>query len=96
MNTRLQYCPVCERETPHIYQAMSFPVALLLTFLGVLPGLFYVWYAERRAQRTSTCTVNHEVLQEARVKDRVRELARALERANVARAAANRETSVSN
>lgn len=90
MKIRLQYCPVCSRQTPHAYQPASISVAGLGLLCGLLPGILYLWYAIRRAERAAYCTVNHRVLEEARTEARLRELVRALRSAHAGRVPSRR------
>jgi hypothetical protein len=78
MKTRMQLCPVCQRQTRHEYQPVSIVLALLLFMCGVVPGFLYVWWAVRRADRTAHCTVDHERLRQAREDERLETMVRAL------------------
>ena len=78
MKTRMQFCPVCEQQTPHTYQPASPLLAIVLLCCFLVPGLLYIVYAMRRADRTATCTVDHAALQRARGMERVRTISEVL------------------
>jgi hypothetical protein len=84
MKTRMQFCPVCQKQTPHSYKPISWIVAIILLLLWLIPGLLYIWFAVRRADRTAQCTVDHEALRAARENDRMLDLVRAMHVANSA------------
>jgi len=82
MKTRMQFCSVCQKQTPHTYKPVSWLAAIILLFCWLIPGLLYIWFAARRADRTAHCTVDHEALRAAREDDRIREMVRMMQLAN--------------
>ena len=82
VKVRLQYCPVCQRKSPHTLQPVSQVVFTVLFCLMVWPGLLYLCYAARRADRNARCVVDHDSLQAAREYDSARELVKAIRTAN--------------
>ncbi|TDN70066.1 hypothetical protein [Paraburkholderia sp. BL10I2N1] len=82
MKVSVQYCPVCQRRSPHTLEPVSQAVFTVLFCLMVWPGLLYLWYAARRADRTARCMVDHDSLQAAREYDSVRELVKAIRTVN--------------
>jgi hypothetical protein len=78
----LQYCPVCQKKTPHILRPVSQFVFTILLCLMVWPGLLYLRYAARRADRTTRCVVDHDSLQAAREYDCARDQVRSIGTAN--------------
>ncbi|SIO39953.1 hypothetical protein SAMN05444172_1612 [Burkholderia sp. GAS332] len=79
MKTRMQFCPVCQKQTSHTYDPLSVPVALFLCLCWLLPGLLYIWWAVRRADRTARCSVDHAALQRERDDERVRLMVQAMQ-----------------
>jgi hypothetical protein len=81
-NTRMQFCSVCQKQTPHTYQPVSWFwfIVWLLLFFPV--AIIYLIVAIPRANRTAVCTVDHEAVRAAREDDRIREMVRAMQLAN--------------
>ena len=62
MKTRMHFCAVCERQTPHLYQPVSTTALIALLMLGILPGLIYLYIGMARADLTIHCAVDHNAL----------------------------------
>lgn len=84
MKTRMQFCSICQKQTPHSYKPVSWVAAIILLLCWLIPGLLYIWFAARRADRTAHCTVDHEALRASRENDRMLDLVRAMHIANSA------------
>ena len=75
LKTRMQYCPVCQKQTPHTYQPVSWAAFIVLFVIFVIPAFIYLVVALRRADRTATCTVDHAALDRAKRDEDMRRLA---------------------
>jgi hypothetical protein len=62
MKTRMHFCAVCERQTPHLYRPASTATLVALLMLGILPGLIYLYIGMVRADLTAHCVVDHSAL----------------------------------
>jgi hypothetical protein len=82
MKTRLQFCPVCQRQTPHSYKPVSWFWFIVWLVLFFPVAIIYLIVAIPRANRTAVCTVDHEALRATREDDRIREMVRAMQLAN--------------
>lgn len=82
MKTRMQFCPVCQKQTPHRYVPISLLVVLILCLCGVFPAFIYIWVAFRRADRTATCTVDHAAAAAARDEEKLRSMIMAMRTAD--------------
>lgn len=89
MATRLQYCPVCQMRTKHEYKRTSVLLALLLLCAWIVPGVIYIAYGWRRADRTAHCMNDHRALAAAREGEAEERMARLVANAVAAATAAS-------
>ncbi|SMG09783.1 hypothetical protein [Paraburkholderia susongensis] len=79
MKTRMQFCPVCQKQTSHTYQPVSWLwfIFWLIVFFPV--ALIYLVIAIPRENRTAQCTVDHEALRMARENEQLRSMVLAMQ-----------------
>jgi hypothetical protein len=82
MKTRMQFCPVCQKQTPHTYKPVSWFWFIVWLVLFFPVAIIYLVVAIPRANRTAQCTIDHEAVRAARDDERLQTMIRAMQVAN--------------
>lgn len=82
MAIRMQYCPVCQKQTPHTYKPVSWFWFIVWLVLFFPVAIIYLIVAMPRANRTAQCTVDHEAIRRAQRVDDMAQLVAAMREAN--------------
>jgi hypothetical protein len=81
LGRRMQYCPVCEKQTRHRYRGANPLLLVFLLCLGIVPGLLYLMIAAGKAKRTAECMNDHAAIRAERKAEEMRALVAAMREA---------------